>query len=884
MALKIPALLLLSAALAPLAAEEALNPPAPLVAFTPEAGSVGGNLLTLGAARNAQQLGLPSVAASLYRQLLVAPAGTGGDRAQITLALTTAQLDEGDVAGAAQTLQGFTGARGSAWRLRSGLIQAYQKRLEPARADLPEVKREELEPEDVSWWFFLQGMVANIAGDTDRSLKAYDQAQQAAQSETARARFILAKYEARLKLGTVSAKDIEEARKKAAENQGTLGYMYTRDFAIMLDAGGIRNEAINVLQRQLPVLPVQARREADSFRLLLGLIAGAGEGVGRTALGELLATGTDPELQRIALQLLADASQDGPRRADFRNRLNVLINAQTPHPILPELLLFRAEVALAEKSSEGRAQAETDAKTLLQKFPGSPLKASALGVLTSVAWEQSRYRTAADYAEKSRAELPATARQTRGELGVLVAEAWYRAALKSSDAGDFRSAAEAYGAALREPPQGVAPGALMFQRVLADINAAELDPVPAQATARLLAVQTTLENFARDPAFDATNRWEAEWNLARALQTAKQTDAAYARVNQLLAAPAGAPLPGELRLRMAWLQARLALDAGQPEQTLKLAEALLATPGGQNGDLHAETVLLQAQADFALGKEADAQGILKKLREDFTKSDATARSYIVEADYDANKDRIVDAQQLLTKLAEDPVFKNSDYAPYALYHAALLAKRRGQEKDFYEANQLIEQLVTGYPHSEFVFTARLEQGDLLRRRNDFPAAELTYQHIVEEFPQHPGVSAALLALADCHSAQAAADPTHAQQAELLYERLLAQPAAQADLRVEAGFKLGYAKEKKGDLDGAQNVWWRDVVDGFLLNEARAAELGATGRYWMARTLVELGDLLEKQGKLDEAKVAWQRILQAQLPGATVAKARLARFSPPEAKP
>jgi hypothetical protein len=31
-------------------------------------------------------------------------------------------------------------------------------------------------------------------------------------------------------------------------------------------------------------------------------------------------------------------------------------------------------------------------------------------------------------------------------------------------------------------------------------------------------------------------------------------------------------------------------------------------------------------------------------------------------------------------------------------------------------------------------------------------------------------------------------------------------------------------------------------------------------------------------------MAWQRILQAQLPGATVAKARLARFSPPEARP
>jgi len=887
MAQKFPAILLLAVALAPAGAQEALNPPVPFTVAAADATSVGGNLVTLGAARSAQEMGMPSVAASLYRQLLAAPPGAGGDRAQITLALTTALLDEGDVTGAAQALLDFPGPHGGAWHLRTGLVMAYQKRLDAARADFADVKREELEPADVSWWLFLQGMIANIGGDTDRSLRFYDQAQQSALSETARSRFRLASYEARLRLGTVAAKDIEEARKKAAENQGTLGYMYTRDYAIMLDAGGIRNEAINVLQRQLPVLPAQARREADSFRLLLGLIAGAGDGVGRNALGELLATGSDPELQRIALQLLAQASQDGPRRADFQSRLNVLINTQAPHPILPELLLFRAEAALSGKSSEGRAQAETDAKNLLQKFPGSPLKARALGVLTSVAWEQSRYRTAADYAEKSRAELPPTAHQTHAELGVLVAEAWYRAALNSREAGDFRSAAEAYGAALRDQPQGVAPGALMFQRVLAEIKAAQSEPAPAQASAELLAVQTTLDGFVRDPAFDATNHWEAEWNLARALQIAGQTETAFARVNQLLAAQVATPgpvLPPELRVRMEWLQARLSLDAGQPEQTLKLAQALLAARGGQNADLHSETVLLQAQADFALRREADAAAILKGLRDDFGKSDAAARSYIVEADYNAGQDRIVEAQRLLTKLAEDPDFKNSDYAPQALYRAALLAKRRGQEKDLAEANQLIEQLVTGYPHSEFVFTARLEQGDLFRQRNDFPAAELTYQRIVEDFPQHPGVSGALLALADCHSAQAAADPTHAQRAEEIYERLLALPGALPDLRVEAGFKLGYAKERKGDPDGAQNVWLRDVVKGFLLDETRAAELGATGRYWMARTLLELGDLLEKQGKFDEARTTWQRIQQANLPGAADAKAKLASLNPSGAKP
>ncbi|MEI6108261.1 MAG: hypothetical protein WCR49_14785, partial [Opitutae bacterium] len=66
--------------------------------------------------------------------------------------------------------------------------------------------------------------------------------------------------------------------------------------------------------------------------------------------------------------------------------------------------------------------------------------------------------------------------------------------------------------------------------------------------------------------------------------------------------------------------------------------------------------------------------------------------------------------------------------------------------------------------------------------------------------------------------------------------------------------------------------------------AVAAQLGAKGRYWMARTLLELGALFERQEKLEQAREAWRLILKFGLPGGEVAQARLARFDPPEAKP
>jgi tetratricopeptide (TPR) repeat protein len=136
--------------------------------------------------------------------------------------------------------------------------------------------------------------------------------------------------------------------------------------------------------------------------------------------------------------------------------------------VLESLLLQRPSSRSARRASAISesaalyARAEDDANAVLQKFPGSPLKAHAYAVLAGSAWEQRRYRTAADFGFKAGRELPAG--PVRSEFSVLVAEAWFRAGVQGKDAGDFRSAADAYAAALRSRPEGVRPGLLMFQQ------------------------------------------------------------------------------------------------------------------------------------------------------------------------------------------------------------------------------------------------------------------------------------------------------------------------------------------------------------------------------------------------------------------------------------
>jgi hypothetical protein len=106
-----------------------------------------------------------------------------------------------------------------------------------------------------------------------------------------------------------------------------------------------------------------------------------------------------------------------------------------------------------------------------------------------------------------------------------------------------------------------------------------------------------------------------------------------------------------------------------------------------------------------------------------------------------------------------------------------------------------------------------------------------------------------------------------------------------DARVEAGFNLGLLHAKRGEPAQAEEVWWRNVVTDFLLKPDEASQLGYKGRFWMTRTLIELGTLYEQQEKLEQAKEAWLLILKAKLGyGETLAKSRLARFNLAEFKP
>ena len=300
--------------------------------------------------------------------------------------------------------------------------------------------------------------------------------------------------------------------------------------------------------------------------------------------------------------------------------------------------------------------------------------------------------------------------------------------------------------------------------------------------------------------------------------------------------------------------------------------------------------MLRARAEFALGREDAALDTLKRLRGEFPRSDAAASSFLIEAEQYAGREQIDKARNALIALTDQAEYRNNEYVPFALFRLASLAERLGRPENLQEANKRLEELV-GHPaasgQADLVFAARLRQGDIFRKLNDFDAAGRAYEDLINRYPRRPDVVMAQLALAATYSARAAAAGTapagrsYADSAQLIYEQLRDRVDAPRDVRVEAGYNLGLLLARRGRGEEAILVWSRDVVTPFLREEVRPFESDAKRPYFLARTLRDLGDLLEKLGRIDEAREAYRLLLDKRLPvGESVARARLAQLGGP----
>lgn len=721
----------------------------------------------------------------------------------------------------------------------------------------------DLDEEQLAWFRLLQALVLNRDGRLEEANQAFAVAEAAAPNVLIRDQFELIRLREDLESGRADSVTISALRESVRSMQGERGgFEAARLLAEALRRAGETDQAVEVLNSQLAQPGLREFNLRSEFLLLMGNIAGAGSARGRLALREIINEPSSPlEHQSLALTQLAQAISNPQDRDAFLIDLETWLAAPAPHPLADRFLAFRSyfRAEMGDFEEAGRS-----AQALLERYPNSVFIANALRMLAYTSWNQTppRYRTAAGYLNQLRQQFPQG--DDSMEAGILIADCYFLN-------GDYANAADMYGAILRDAPGELAPG-IFFQRILSEIR-----------SNRIALAGELVDEFRRDPRISDEMIWKAEWNLLDHMRRSGQSPEANNRIQDFLRMyrADSADISDSLAIRFRWLEARLTLEAGPAQDAIALAKGLLEELAGKTTgfddayllEVRSHLLLLQGEAEIASGQRDAGIATFAQLRNLYPNSGPTVLSYLVESRSESAADSLVSAQQSLIALVDR--FPNSEYAPIALWEAALNAEQRGLNIHLQEAITILERLVSAYPGHHLVYYARLKQGDLARRLNDFPTALLLYERLLTQYQEHPERYRVEMSRADCLMALGSEDSDRFDQAAVVYERNCLLPVAPLPIRVEAGFKWAHALRQQNDISGCEAVYWL-LYDRFVQDEDLSESVvhAEAGRYWLSRILLELGSLQLEQGEVATARQVYQTLLQMKLPGAALAQARL----------
>lgn len=822
------------------------------------------------AAERALEAGLASLADSIYRGLLELEGRlSAADSASLKLGLAKALIAQRRYVAARSQLESigddYRGGRHSLYLALSIYGEGGRRMdVDSFRQVMGSVSASGLPPGDLPWLALLRGLEAELKEDAEAAQAAFEEAAGLAETDALRWHFESLALRQEMLSGTADELMVPELRARLSALEGeAAAFPFAREYAVLLYQLGRVADAVGVIDRQLADTGADYNsRQREQLRLLKALIMGADSVTGRAALKELIQDGESRDVMGIALQLLA---RTPGMDDDFFEFLNVMISQTERHPLVGQMYYFRSQLALEfPDDPEMVALAERDAQTLLEQFPGlsSITKVYRLLAYAALNREPPQYRTAADFLTQLRDQ--ASEPGDLVYLNRLIGDCYFMN-------GDFANAVDFYTVA-RNRQLATGQAANLFMRlVLAQVRSGALDA----ATELIDEADFTGEISQRD-------RWRAEWNVAQALQADGSMESALRRVRLLLERSSSAMAEDPLNIRLRWLEAHLSLEAGQttgleerinqllarldalPEDTLEDAELRL---------LLTEIRLLRGNALMRLGNVDEGIAQLKALREEFGEAAAAQRSYLIEAAHHGEVGAFASAQNTLSQLVER--HPDSPLAPQALYEAALYCERRGVEL-YPEAIVLYNNLAEQYPEDPLDYHARLKQGNLLRTMNDFAGAQIVYENLINQYPTHRLRYLAELSRADCLLALAGNEPGPLAETAAQLERLLDLPNLPRDFQAEVSHKWAFALSKAGSDARAKEVLSLSV-SRLLLDPDSAVTLGGAGRYWIARSLLRLGEILEGDASAEAAKGVYQKIIDYNLPGGTLARVRLDRL-------
>ena len=822
-------------------------------------------------AKRALESGLYGVASEMANEILASGRSIDATiRAELALIRIDAYLGWGKVEDASRLIDNLesSGAYDNSVALRKAMLAFAEESTQDAALAIASMDSSGLEPDERVWLAFLHGWLAAASGDFESTRIEFETARSAARdvSPELYARIALLTFVRELE-DSEEAISIEELKEAYDGSRGSEdGFRFAQLLAVAINKNGDGERAIEILDTALSELPGVYDSVGDQIRLLQVIIGGLSSDMGMEAARSLVVEGSDRDLQRIALQQIATNGLGTNAQLDqyFLDTLDAMLSFDPPHALAAEALYYRVAskfyAAVREEESDGFVAVDNDGERLLSEYPESEYKRGALALLAASAWQRNRFRTAASYLTQFRSEFANSDDESR--LNVLIADCYFRAGEGANNPGDFSDAADAYRLALGGNLETDESSQVFFQLVLSHLNANEIEAAKEVLDDPDLVRRSTIVKI-----------WQAEWMLIKRMRQQGESMGAYERINSF------AGLEGlnlSLQMRMLWLGSKLSFESGLYGETQVWVDRLVPVLEeiGQTElieQVESDARLTLAESLLRQDAVEEGLGILASVRNEFPGSESAERSYLVEARHLSDQDLVVESSQLLNELVENS--PDSRFAPLALYEIALNAEKRGQGEYLSQAIELLDRIAIDYPESDLVYYARLKQGNLARKLNEFEAAELVYESLENTYRDRPDRYWAQISLADTLIARASEDASKFEAGISRLELLMDLPTAPVELRVEAGYKIGIAWENQGEPVKAKAAFW-NLYNLFIEKDSRIENWGKQGRYWLSRSMFELAEIFQSEANLDMAIEFYEKIEELGLLGSELARARI----------
>jgi len=281
----------------------------------------------------------------------------------------------------------------------------------------------------------------------------------------------------------------------------------------------------------------------------------------------------------------------------------------------------------------------------------------------------------------------------------------------------------------------------------------------------------------------------------------------------------------------------------------------------------AQAMFMRGWCLYLMGKDAEALEVCEQFQADYPGSEFAPDVRFWLGEHAFNHGDYEKAERRFLGVAAD--HPGSPRAADSLYWAGRAATAR---REYLAANEHYNELMARYPDSPRLAETLLAQGDVLSELGQFAAAILAFHEVIVKFPQAPEAMVAWGRKGDCQYTLGQEDPARYEEALLSYRTLLDFAGAPADLRLQAGYKVGRCLEKMGRSTAALDRYM-EVVYSFLQESRPPAEAAV----WFTRAAFGAAALQEGAGKWKEAAGIYRRVADSGVPAAAEARARMERI-------